>query len=117
VPALTVSEFGLEGPVAVCCLSLRYQVAQKIHACTERFDERENERVHDLIDLLLMQELIEDYARVRAACLEIFKLRATHAWPPVLGVEPGWPDVYSALAADLAFPVADSSTRSRSSKP
>jgi hypothetical protein len=38
VPALTVSEFGLTGPVEVTCLSLRYQIAQKIHACTERFE-------------------------------------------------------------------------------
>jgi hypothetical protein len=43
VPALSVSEFGLTGPEFVACLSLRYQIAQKLHACTERFDDRENE--------------------------------------------------------------------------
>jgi hypothetical protein len=104
VPALSVSEFGLTGPAEVTCLSLRYQIAQKIHASTERFPDRENERVHDLIDLQLMEELIEDYSRVKAASVEIFDLRRTHSWPPTLTVEPTWPDTYRALAAELDFP-------------
>lgn len=105
VPALTVSEFGLTGPREVACLSLRYQIAQKIHACTERFQDRENERVQDLIDLMLMEELIEDIAGVRDACIEIFELRATHPWPPTLGVEPGWLEVYPGLAEAIDFPI------------
>lgn len=104
VPALSVSEFGLTGPAEVTCLSLRYQIAQKIHACTERFLGRENERVHDLIDLQLMEELIEDYSCVKAAAVEIFNLRRTHSWPPTLTVEPTWPDTYRELAAELDFP-------------
>jgi Nucleotidyl transferase AbiEii toxin, Type IV TA system len=104
VPALSVSEFGLTGPAEVTCLSLRYQIAQKIHACTERFPDRENERVHDLIDLQLMEELIEDYSRVKAASVEIFELRGTHVWPPTLTIEPTWPDTYRELAAELDFP-------------
>jgi hypothetical protein len=107
VPALTISEFGLSGPAEVSCLSLRYQIAQKIHACTERFDGRENERVHDLIDLLLMDELIEDDARVKAACVETFDLRGAHSWPPTLTVEPSWPDTYTRLANELNFPIVD----------
>lgn len=107
VPALTVSEFGLTGPVEVTCLSLRYQIAQKIHACTERFEGRENERVHDLIDLLLLEELIEDDARVKEACVEVFELRTTHPWPPTLSVEPSWPEVYAGLVAEIDFPIAD----------
>jgi hypothetical protein len=98
----------------VACLSLRFQIAQKIHACTERFPDRENERVHDLIDLQLMEELIEDYGRVNAACVEVFDLRATHAWPPPLNIEPTWPDTYRQLAAELDFPtqdIADAMTR------
>jgi hypothetical protein len=107
VPALSVSEFGLTGPVEVTCLSLRYQIAQKIHACTERFEGRENERVHDLIDLLLMEELIEDDARMNEACVEIFDLRGTHPWPPTMSVEPSWREVYAGLAAEIDFPIAD----------
>jgi hypothetical protein len=107
VPALSVSEFGLTGPAEVACLSLRFQIAQKIHACTERFPDRENERVHDLVDLQLMEELIDDYGRVKAACIEIFGLRETHAWPPTLTVEPTWPETYRELAAELEFPTKD----------
>ena len=107
VPALTMSEFGLTGPAEVTCLSLRYQIAQKIHACTERFEGRENERVHDLIDLLLIEKLIEDDARVKEACVEIFDLRATHEWPPTLTVEPSWREVYLGLVAEIDFPIAD----------
>ncbi len=107
MPALSVSEFGLTGPAEVTCLSLRYQIAQKIHASTERFPDRENERVHDLIDLQLMEELIEDYSRVRVACIEIFELRRTHSWPPTLTIEPTWPDTYRELAAELDFPTKD----------
>ncbi len=107
MPALSVAEFGLTGPAEVTCLSLRYQIAQKIHACTERFPNRENERVHDLIDLQLMEELIEDYSRVKAASVEIFDLRQTHSWPPTLTVEPTWPDTYRELAVELDFPTKD----------
>jgi hypothetical protein len=107
VPALSVSEFGLTGPAEVACLSLRYQIAQKIHACTERFDGRENERVHDLIDLLLMEELIEDDRLVKDACVETFELRGSHPWPPTLTIEPNWPGVYAALVAEIEFPIAD----------
>ena len=53
-------------------MSLRYQIAQKVHACTERFADRENDRVHDLIDLQLMEELIEQHDRVKQACVEVF---------------------------------------------
>jgi hypothetical protein len=107
VRALSVTEFGLTGPEFVACLSLRYQIAQKLHACTERFDDRQNERAHDLIDLLLMAELVEDYGRVKQACLETFDRRRTHGWPPTAEVEPNWRDVYPVLATDLDFPIRD----------
>jgi hypothetical protein len=107
VPALSMSEFGLAGPAEVACLSLRFQIAQKIHACTERSSDRENERVHDLIDLQLMEELIEDPGRINEACIEIFDLRRTHPWPPTLEIEPTWPDTYRQLATELDFPTKD----------
>jgi hypothetical protein len=107
VPALSVADFGLTGPEFVPCLSLRYQIAQKLHASSERFADRENERAHDLIDLLLMEELVDDYGQVRRACLDTFSLRGTHDWPPTLDVAPNWRDVYPALAAELEFPLPD----------
>lgn len=64
-------------------------------------------RVHDLIDLQLMEELIEDPGRVKEACIEVFDLRGTHPWPPTLTIEPTWPDTYRQLAAELDFPTRD----------
>ena len=54
-----------------------------------------------------MEELIEDYSRIEAACSEIFNLRGTHAWPPTLTAEPTWPNTYRELAAELDFPTKD----------
>lgn len=106
VPAISVSHFLLDGPEWVACLSLRYQIAQKLHAVSERFDDRQNGRVRDLIDLLLMRDLVDDLEPVRDACLEIFALRATHPWPPAITLESSWPAEYTRLAVELDFPVA-----------
>jgi hypothetical protein len=95
VAARSLRDFGLGGPSEVVCLSLRYQVAQKLYACTEGFEDRENEHLHDLTDLQLMQELIEDRDRVRQACVETFALRQAHAWQPTLTI--------GAVALDVAL--------------
>jgi len=87
---------------------VRYQVAQKLHACTELpTDGRSNDRFRDLIDLLLLAELLEDdeWSGVREACEELFALREMHAWPPVVTVFGGWPESYRALAVEVAFHV------------
>lgn len=51
---LHVSEYdsiGIEPTGPIYCLSLRYQIAQKIHACTDPLDgERPNDRARDLVD-------------------------------------------------------------------
>jgi hypothetical protein len=56
--AVGIGDFGLDGPEEVACLSLRFQVAQKLHAVTEHTPGRENLRFWDLIDLMLLEELI-----------------------------------------------------------
>jgi hypothetical protein len=48
--AVGIGDFGLDGPEEVACLSLRFQVAQKLHAVTEQPPNRENLRFWDLID-------------------------------------------------------------------
>ncbi len=83
-------------------LSVRYQIAQKLHACTERRDDRLNDRAHDLVDLALLELAVPDELRlVREACQEIFDLRATHAWPPTLTPEPHWEPIYARAANQL----------------
>ncbi len=80
------------------------------HACTDHTDpERPNDRYRDLIDLILVDQLVrdEDRAGVREVCVEIFRLRAKHAWPPRITVLPEWPDGYRTLAEQLGFAPAD----------
>lgn len=106
---------GLEGlqvpiPERVRCLSLRYQVAQKIHACTEVFEEPpENDRFRDIMDLLLLEDLIRDtgLSRVRDACIDIFERRRKHSWPPSVTVYKSWPEPYRVLSNENGFRPSD----------
>lgn len=69
------------------CLSVRSQIAQKLHACIEVFEAGPaNARFRDLIDVLLLRELLnpDDLLHVRAACVETFTLRDKHTWPSAL---------------------------------
>jgi Nucleotidyl transferase AbiEii toxin, Type IV TA system len=91
-------------------VSVRYQIAQKIHACTEIYtDGRENDRFRDLIDLQLLRDLVEDggLPAVGEACIEIFELRNKHSWPPRVTVHPSWPPGFAAMAADIGFYTED----------
>ena len=110
VPAIDLSRFGLEGPETVACLPLRFQIAQKLHACTtQRDDGKDNDRFRDLIDLILLRGLIDDVevAAVYEACVHIFDARAQHRWPPSLAVPDSWAEPYARLATDLGFEVTD----------
>jgi hypothetical protein len=82
-------------------LPLRYQIAQKLHACTEApTGERVNNRARDLHDLLLIEELgiePEQLPAIRQACVEIFAGRAKHAWPPALSAPVGWDAIWHAI--------------------
>lgn len=106
--AISIEDFGLIGPETVRCLSIRYQIAQKLHACTEVFPSgRENDRFRDLIDLLLLRALDPDLTAIRHACVDIFASRATHAWPPTLNAPSSWAEPYARLAGELEFAIAD----------
>lgn len=107
VPAIPIGEFGIDGPEAVPCLSLRYQIAQKLHAVTERFPDRDNERFRDLIDLIICRDLVEEIAPVKEACLDTFAARAKHDWPPELIISAAWAEPYVALAIEMDFPIQD----------
>ena len=107
IGAISLAELGLSGPDEVACQSLRYQIATKLHAVTERFNDHQNDRVRDLIDLLLLAELEPELARVRDACVDIFESRKEHAGPPPLNAEPSWPEQYRALAREQEFAIDD----------
>ena len=108
VPAMALDHLGLTGPHTIPCVSTRWQIAQKLHACTETFVERENDRFRDLVDLQLLQSLVpvDGWAEVRSACVEVFEGRAAHRWPPLVTVHSSWEAGYRALAEELGFAVA-----------
>lgn len=107
IGAISLTELGLNGPDEIACQSVRYQIATKLHAVSERFEDRENDRVRDLIDLLLLADLAPDLPRVREACLDIFGSRAKHEWAPRLTIEPSWQEQYRALANEQEFAIDD----------
>jgi hypothetical protein len=100
--------FGITGPVELPCLPLRLHIAQKLHGMTlpPRPGKR-NDRFRDLIDLLLMEELVTDYAGLRDACELVFRVRRTHDWPPPFDVPPHWVEPFTRLAGELGLPVSD----------
>jgi hypothetical protein len=107
--AISIADFKLDSPEWVACLSLRYQIAQKIHAVTEQPDDRPNLRYWDLIDLILLRELLAeaDFVAVREACVETFVARETHQWPPNLVVPDDWRDPYAATAQEIEADLPD----------
>jgi Nucleotidyl transferase AbiEii toxin, Type IV TA system len=73
VPALSLTHLGLDGPATVACVAVRWQIAQKLHACTERPADRENDRFRDLIDLQILGNLVADdsWQDLRSACVAV----------------------------------------------
>ncbi len=109
VPAIALDDaVGITGPSELPCLPLRLHVAQKLHGMTlpPRPGKR-NERFRDLIDLLLLEELLPDYAHLRDTCEKVFRTRATHDWPPLLQVQPHWAEPFARLAGELELSVTD----------
>lgn len=94
---------GLQANSKVACLALRYQIAQTLHACTEVFEGKDNERAHDLVDIQLLMDLVDPAAiqPLLAACREIFVARAMQAWPPTLQPPESWAKLYPAARADV----------------
>lgn len=97
-----VAALGLSPVGELPLVTLAYLLAQKLHACTDHsLPNRDNDRARDLIDILLVRRLLADdeLPGVRRACVEIFRLRDKHPWPPSVTVMPQWPMIY---AAELA---------------
>jgi hypothetical protein len=109
VPTRPFSDLGIEGPASAACIGVRWQIAQKVHACTERLDDVNNDRFRDPLDLQLLADLVDDpeWPAVRVACVEVFQSRESHAWPPTLTIPDDWADGYHALAIEAGFTVHD----------
>jgi hypothetical protein len=104
---LTSDALGLVGvpaAVAVPCMTIPWQIAQKLHAVTAVLEaSRVNDRAHDLVDLQLLEGLLPDtdLLSTRSACIAVFEARAQHPWPPQVAVLPHWPPIYSGALEGL----------------
>jgi len=88
---------GLPASAPVPCMTLPWQIAQKIHACTEPVDPpRTNGRARDLVDLQLLEALTVDDPpiNIQAACRAVFEARGKHPWPPTLTARDSWESIY-----------------------
>jgi hypothetical protein len=96
-PAPPLGHFGLPSPGQLAGIALDYQVAQKLHGCTEPHEPPDavNLRARDLVDLLLLRDAFYrgagDLCSLRDACIDLFDARHAEAeqlnlaprpWPP-----------------------------------
>jgi Nucleotidyl transferase AbiEii toxin, Type IV TA system len=100
VEAISLSDFGLAGPTHLPCIPIEVQIAHKLHGATESVDGRRNDRVNDLVDLVLLCAVCDATPGLRDACERTFLVRETTAWPPTVIVQSHWPPLYERLAAD-----------------
>ncbi len=104
---LTSDALGLVGvPVAVSvpCMTIPWQIAQKLHAVTAVLDApRVNDRAHDLVDLQLLEGLLPDVdlSATRSACIAVFEARAQQPWPPKVFAPPHWSPIYAGALEGL----------------
>ena len=116
VAAPILAGFGLDGPDELVVLAMRYQIAQKLHACSDPHNPPMsiNERPRDLVDLVLLRDLVDlegtpTLSEIRDATVRVFEARAQDAvalnlsprlWPCVVVAYPHWLTDYATAAAD-----------------
>jgi hypothetical protein len=118
----TLRGFGLPEPGQLVGLALRFQIAQKLHACSDPHDPPAaiNDRARDIVDLLLLRELTTTngaptLAELRGACEAIFTARASDAnhlgreprtWPCAVVAHPHWTNDYARAATSAGVEVS-----------
>ncbi|SCX38858.1 Nucleotidyl transferase AbiEii toxin, Type IV TA system [Klenkia marina] len=116
LPAPDLKHFGIPSPDQLLGIAVRFQVAQKIHACTDPHSppEQKNDRARDVVDLLLLRDLIATEAtptlgELRQACVAVFDARAEDArradwtpreWPPAAVAHAHWGTDYTSAAGN-----------------
>jgi hypothetical protein len=92
----------------VALYPLAQQFAEKIHAYTFPWQDRDNTRVKDLVDLVLLIHSGQvEPERARRALRATFETRATHPLPLRLPPPPqDWVEPYAALARELGLPAS-----------
>jgi hypothetical protein len=88
---------GVPASVTVPCMTVPWQIAQKLHACTAVLPApKTNDRAHDLVDLQLLEALLADaeLQQTRHACVAVFEARAQQPWPPTIRPPSHWSAIY-----------------------
>ena len=90
------------GAVPFPSISSEEQFAEKVHAYTMPREGRENSRVRDLVDLvLLIEQSSLDVVRLRTAIHETFQRRKNHPVPHALAPPPSsWSGPFSEMAQE-----------------
>jgi hypothetical protein len=99
--------FGFAGlsRARVSVVSSEEQFAEKLHAYTLPRAGRENSRMKDLVDLVLLIEQAKlDATRLRTAIRETFQRRKTHDIPRALTSPPtSWSETFAEMAAECSL--------------
>ena len=116
VPPPPIGFFGIDAPDYLVGIAMDYQVAQKLHACTDPDAEGwVNDRVRDIIDLNLLHDHFYpggSPSSLKDACVDVFTARAAEAvelgelprsWPPTIRFNALWNGQYPALAASVGL--------------
>ena len=100
---------GIE-PARFRAISLAQQFAEKLHAFTRKWEDRENTRVKDLVDMILILEMSPPDPKVTRIVIEqIFDRRGTHPLPQEIPSPPvTWVGYYGAMAREIELSHVDS---------
>jgi len=99
INGISLDPFGLRGPSPIPCLCVAEQIAQKIHALTEP-PLTKNNRFRDLVDVITLANIIDDFSAVGTACKRTFTARNTHEWPPTFDLPHTWKEPVTRMAQD-----------------
>lgn len=106
-------DFAGAAPVEIDVVDIHRHAAEKLHAMTRDYGDRENSRVRDLVDLMLLREhhLLRTVALVDAVTAVWAEREGTPPPACLPALPPGWASRYEQLAAEHdvdppSFPVA-----------
>jgi hypothetical protein len=90
-------------PVTVKAISIEQHIAEKVHAYTKSYGSRQNSRVKDLVDLMLLSGHRPIAMTELGTVLDaVFRSRATHELPKSFPLPPDdWRDAYQKLSETL----------------
>ena len=105
IPESETLAFAGIAPGRFRAISLSQHFAEKVHAFTRTWEDRENSRVKDLVDItLILEDKEPDPVSSRVALEEVFKRRGTHTLPSQIpDAPPSWASSFTAAASELGL--------------